>query len=839
MRRLMLAVFTLLMSLTGTAIGEQDCADYSADYPDPTPIVAELSYSFGIANDVANEGTTCYLACDEGLRVVDVSNPNAPALIGGVTAEGVGEGVAVIPGASAVALADGYAGIKIYDVSTRSAPTLIAEWPTADVAYSVAVFGTRLYAAIGGAGLLILDVTDPGDPSSLGTVDTPGNAECVDVGFSYGDTVAIVADNGVGFTIIDVTDPGSASIVGTETTVTDFTDIRFGDQNLAFAVSLGLPSERGVRSYQIWPPEFVSVFRHVVTSDPPFCVEVKGDQLVYACGLNNQGGGNGFVDIIEWFGSEVQITYPVPELPMGVVYNSSSGRLYLSGNSDFQVCEVPSQNLNLEGSIDSDMRTDMIVGNGDIVYVGNKLRDRIEIIDVGTPSNPTLLNTFEISGSLEDLAVAAGHLFVSGSDGGSSLRAYDLPTPSTPILVQTFQDAGTTFKSIRTRGNNLFNIGQNNSTLTVVDISTPASPFIAGSANGHGTTYQFEVEGDYVYQLHMDPTTLGIMDVGEPENPVTRGNLPIAHEGWPSGIDVGSGLTRATYCFVGVGENLLVIDVTNPDAPTLHGELNVGVEILNVLYFEESVYLSCGEFGLFVVDVSIAASPSLEGFLDSSGSARDAIAMGDYIHIADYSNQLCTGWVNCDSGSPVFLSEFDIAVGDARVDLHWETEAGSSLAEFRVLASHESDSWMVSVVEEFPGVYRATDQSENLAVGGEFTYSLSSRESNADWIQHYRETVTLNAPSPHAGIEGAWPNPFNPQVTINYRLAAAGPARMAIYDLAGRHVTTLLDKEMSVGKHELVWSGRDSDGREMSSGIYMASLATSEGLDRQKLVLIR
>jgi hypothetical protein len=95
-------------------------------------------------------------------------------------------------------------------------------------------------------------------------------------------------------------------------------------------------------------------------------------------------------------------------------------------------------------------------------------------------------------------------------------------------------------------------------------------------------------------------------------------------------------------------------------------------------------------------------------------------------------------------------------------------------------------------------------------------------------------------------IEQNYPNPFNSSTTIVYTVADLGPIpaqiNIDIYDIQGRKVRNLLDTREEVGKHRIVWDGRDDDNRELASGIYFARITQwhVEYLSKsQKLVLVR
>lgn len=83
------------------------------------------------------------------------------------------------------------------------------------------------------------------------------------------------------------------------------------------------------------------------------------------------------------------------------------------------------------------------------------------------------------------------------------------------------------------------------------------------------------------------------------------------------------------------------------------------------------------------------------------------------------------------------------------------------------------------------------------------------------------------------------PNPFNPETTISFELLEAGAARLAVFDLAGRLVRTLVDESMAAGGHEVVWDGRDASGREVGSGTYQARLSFGGRVEVVRMVMVR
>jgi hypothetical protein len=84
-----------------------------------------------------------------------------------------------------------------------------------------------------------------------------------------------------------------------------------------------------------------------------------------------------------------------------------------------------------------------------------------------------------------------------------------------------------------------------------------------------------------------------------------------------------------------------------------------------------------------------------------------------------------------------------------------------------------------------------------------------------------------------------YPNPFNLETTLEFALPAAGSVRLEIYDLLGRKVATLLNSDLSAGKHRVQWHGNLASGGIAGSGIYYCRLSTSRGDLVRKMLLLK
>ena len=83
-----------------------------------------------------------------------------------------------------------------------------------------------------------------------------------------------------------------------------------------------------------------------------------------------------------------------------------------------------------------------------------------------------------------------------------------------------------------------------------------------------------------------------------------------------------------------------------------------------------------------------------------------------------------------------------------------------------------------------------------------------------------------------------YPNPFNPTTTIDYSVASKTRVEIHIFNSLGQRVVTILDKEMKAGTYQTNWSGIDSKGNRLSSGVYYYQMLTKSGYSNTKKLLL-
>jgi alpha-amylase len=84
-----------------------------------------------------------------------------------------------------------------------------------------------------------------------------------------------------------------------------------------------------------------------------------------------------------------------------------------------------------------------------------------------------------------------------------------------------------------------------------------------------------------------------------------------------------------------------------------------------------------------------------------------------------------------------------------------------------------------------------------------------------------------------------YPNPFNPTTVIKYNLPKEGKVTLKIYNLLGQVVRTLVDGEIQVGSHSVIWDSRNDKGQQVSSGIYIYRIQSGNFVKTKKMTLLK
>jgi len=127
----------------------------------------------------------------------------------------------------------------------------------------------------------------------------------------------------------------------------------------------------------------------------------------------------------------------------------------------------------------------------------------------------------------------------------------------------------------------------------------------------------------------------------------------------------------------------------------------------------------------------------------------------------------------------------------------------------------EKESWLAQRDAEYAAIEAAVDAGTTVTA-----------------IEH------VNAELPTSvQLDQNYPNPFNPSTTIRFALDVPHDVELAIYDVLGRRVATLVNEHLAAGTYEVDWDTRT--GFELASGMYIYTLRAGDFVESRQMVLTK
>ncbi|HEY6626895.1 MAG TPA: T9SS type A sorting domain-containing protein, partial [Ignavibacteriaceae bacterium] len=116
---------------------------------------------------------------------------------------------------------------------------------------------------------------------------------------------------------------------------------------------------------------------------------------------------------------------------------------------------------------------------------------------------------------------------------------------------------------------------------------------------------------------------------------------------------------------------------------------------------------------------------------------------------------------------------------------------------------------------------------------GSYTYRLKQIDFDGSYEYSYEIIVEIEIPLEYA-LEQNYPNPFNPSTKISYTIPENGFVKLAVYNLLGEEVATVVNSFQKADKYEVNFNASG-----LSSGIYVYKIESSNFSASRKLVLMK
>ncbi len=125
-----------------------------------------------------------------------------------------------------------------------------------------------------------------------------------------------------------------------------------------------------------------------------------------------------------------------------------------------------------------------------------------------------------------------------------------------------------------------------------------------------------------------------------------------------------------------------------------------------------------------------------------------------------------------------------------------------------------------------------------IEMGSEWQFSDTGQEPEDQIVDLAADDHIPKAPSKFA-LGSAYPNPFNSAVIIPYQVAEPERVRITVHNLLGQPVCGLADEIRFPGSYQIVWTGLNSEGIPVPSGIYLVQMYAGGMVLSQKAVLLK
>jgi hypothetical protein len=181
--------------------------------------------------------------------------------------------------------------------------------------------------------------------------------------------------------------------------------------------------------------------------------------------------------------------------------------------------------------------------------------------------------------------------------------------------------------------------------------------------------------------------------------------------------------------------------------------------------------------------------------------------------------------------TPVELASFEARALPGVIELRWATHSETNNLGFNLLRSTSPHGEKVQINEKL------IEGAMNSQIRHDYAYS--DRDIDDKAVYYYWLTdialdgqVTFNGPRTAVAVAKPaeyllaqnYPNPFNPSTSISYTLKDNGMVKLAVYNIRGQLIRSLVNHTQMAGQYNQEWDGRDDNGIIVPTGTYIYTL---------------
>jgi|GEM_PF-1244745 len=752
-------------------------------------------------SDIFITGNYAYLyigSADSALRIVDISNPLQPLLVGSLALEGAWRGkIHVCENYAYLAMGE---SLKVINVSEPVSPAVVQ---TIDVPANDVFVAENVVYVGGRGGLKIFDATLPDNLNEVGSFA----AEEVK-GIFVADNLAYLAGSGndvpkAGMMLVDVSDLTKPTQLGHFSTTTDN------------------------RSYIPNIVEVTGNYAYIAANERLFIADVSAPANPVETNI-------------------IKITrgaYPgIESLRVDPPY-----LYFATGESSwgFRKLNVSDPALpQTESMLEEGWDMQHLCADGHLLYLSTW--ERLWIYDYHDPENPQLLGSDTTWTKLTRICIQENVVFGIQKQ---TLFIIDVADPGNMSEIGRYGIEEGTLRAVQVKGAYVYlvvvSLPDQASRLDIIDISNLSAPTKAGEfiLAGEGRDLFLQEDSSLAFvAYHVDSlnNALQIIDVSAPDTPVLLGETPTT--GRPSCIWVADTLvwigsntsnnnTWYLETFNMAGDKTRPVKINETSGSGWICDIEVrddkliaslpsnSIQIYNAasLMFlarcasPKSLFLTTMYFPFqwmyyiftingFISPDMLTASASWGTFVSKLKATRKVakikVSPSDTTISKGQKVKFVAVGLDC-TGAPI------------ATNVKWSTDGGSI---------------------DQTGTYTATSEG-NFTVTAEDTLSKVSGSAivlvTSTGIKRIKKTVT------DFHLSQNYPNPFNPTTSITFSVKENCHVRLKVFDIQGREVTTLLDGFHEAGDYKCRF-----DARRLASGVYFYEIRMKDFYEIKKMILL-
>ncbi len=367
------------------------------------------------------------------------------------------------------------------------------------------------------------------------------------------------------------------------------------------------------------------------------------------------------------------------------------------------------------------------------------------------------------------------------------------------------------------------------------DIEDPFDPIDQGDwFNDKYFIHRVHKTGGWMILLDYEEFTLEVYDITDLENPELINTLSLDNYGFIYTYwSIDENDPFSFYLWNHQTNKFWKFDISEQGEPVELFEFDLPSTPIWQVVINSTAYITVGEYpydlmvlsGLEDNDPYLASTIndfSLYSYLSIQDDKLIMFNEGILAQIYNLDNPLQPElYFTPELGSRIFIRGNLIFVRYEHIIFVYENNPNTSepIAIFNGL----NHIYNVELMEYAGTNYLITIEMGNIGLF-EYTYVPSSTEDELP-----KPGITLSN----------YPNPFNPETNIVFNLPEEGNVKLEIYNIKGQKVKTLMDCYMSPGRSEMIWNGRDDNGKPVGSGVYFYQLVTEKKTITQKMILIK